>query len=109
MPIPISAVSGSDDKKFMLKVKFIVLAVCLGSAAIAGAVKKDDATISSDAMEILNNGARTVFSGHVILEKQSYRLTANRMTREQSTGLVQAEGNVIGTWVNLSGEKTEIR
>jgi LPS export ABC transporter protein LptC len=57
-------------------------------------------------MELINNGAKSVFTGHVQLIKEAYVLTADRMTRIESTGLVEAEGHIVGTWLKPTGEKT---
>ena len=64
---------------------------------------QDDATLSSDEMELINQGSKAVFTGHVLLEKPGYRLRANRMTRTEKTGLVEAEGKIHGSWDNPQG------
>lgn len=66
-----------------------------------------DATISSDEVEVVNNGVQTIFTGHVVLTRKPYMLLADRMTRLKETGVVDAEGHVTGTWLQPSGEKLE--
>jgi lipopolysaccharide transport protein LptA len=87
----------------MLKnAEIVILMIALGSfasAAMPPAPEDQEATISSDQMEILQNGQRTVFIGHVVLEKTTSKLTANRMTRF-SDGHVEADGRIVTTWVN---------
>lgn len=73
-------------------------------AAPASSGSANEATISSDQMELIHNGEQTIFTGHVILERTPYTLKADRMTRYQSTGLADAEGKVVGTWVKPKGE-----
>ena len=66
----------------------------------------NEATITSDQLELINNGALSVFTGHVQLTQVPYVLTADRMTRLEASGLVEAEGHIIGTWLKSTGEKT---
>jgi lipopolysaccharide export system protein LptA len=66
---------------------------------------KPEATITSDEMEVVNNGARTIFRGHVVLKEVPYELHADRMERTRATGVVQAWGHIVGTWVKPEGEK----
>src|SRR5436190_24189136 len=73
------------------------------------AASSPEATISSDQLELIDNGSKTVFTGHVLLEQAPYVLKADRMTRYQSNGLVEGEGHVHGTWINPAGGKTEAR
>jgi hypothetical protein len=90
---------------------FLLIGVVSGtlSAATAGPVpvSKDQATLSSDEMEIIHNGSKTIFTGHVLLEKPPYVLKAHRMTRTQDVGLVEAEGRVVGTWRDPAGGRLE--
>jgi lipopolysaccharide export system protein LptA len=58
----------------------------------------EEATITSDQLEILDNGQKTIFLGHVVLKRAPYTLHADRMVRTQPGGRVEAEGAVIGTW-----------
>jgi lipopolysaccharide export system protein LptA len=67
----------------------------------------EDATITSDQMELFDNGTKTVFTGHVVLERSPYVMTADRMTRYQATGIVEAENHVVGTWIKPTGEMTK--
>src|SRR5438552_619671 len=78
------------------------LAVCVYGAAPPSA---PEATITSDELEILNNGAKTVFTGHVILKQVPYVLLADRMVQTKATGIVEAAGHIHGTWTGPSGEK----
>src|SRR5271170_6278921 len=58
---------------------------------------EEQATITSDQMELVDNGAQSVFTGHVVLTRAPYVLTAQRMTRVQATGIVEAHGHIVGT------------
>jgi lipopolysaccharide export system protein LptA len=68
-----------------------------------------EATITSDEMELIDNGKTTVFHGHVVLDRPPYKLRANKMTRFQDSEIVDVEGNVIITGVSPEGEQTEAR
>ena len=84
----------------------LVSALCVMSAMALNkkaTAKGEDATLSSDEMELINQGDKAVFKGHVLLEKTEYQLKANQMTRTEKTGLVEAEGNIIGMWKNPAG------
>jgi lipopolysaccharide export system protein LptA len=98
----------------VIKRALIVLSVALfvtpaGFTKPTSPVQKtdNDATLSSDEMELINQGSKAVFTGHVILEKPGYELRANRMTRTEKTGLVEAEGKIHGIWNNPDGGKLE--
>jgi lipopolysaccharide transport protein LptA len=73
---------------------------------LPAAPAQSDATISSDEMELINNGERTVFSGHVVLTRTPYVLTADKMTRYKD-GIVEGEGHIVGSWSQDKGEKTQ--
>jgi lipopolysaccharide export system protein LptA len=91
------------------KIRFVMaLTACLLSsrAGFADVPAGSEATISSDEMELLNNGAMTIFSGHVVLERPPYVLKADRMTREKTSGVVQSQGHIVGTWTQENGQKT---
>ncbi len=64
-----------------------------------------DATITSDALEMIDNGAKTFFKGHVVLKQEPYRLLADRMVQTKATQVVQAFGHIRGTWTAATGEK----
>ena len=66
----------------------------------------EEATITSDQLELVDNGSKSVFTGHVTLTRSPYVLTADRMVRTKATGIVEAEGHIVGTWLKTSGEKT---
>jgi lipopolysaccharide export system protein LptA len=73
----------------------------------AEAVPASEATISSDEMELIDNGSKTVFNGHVLLSRPPYEMKADKMTRVQADGVVEAEGNIIGLWKNPAGDKVK--
>src|SRR3982750_4634162 len=91
MPSPTSAGCASATKKFMSRRVdhwlLIAAAWIVGYAAgvAAAAPRSHEATISSDEMELLNNGAKTIFTGHVILEQKPYVLKADRMAQEKGS------------------------
>ncbi len=66
------------------------------------------ATITSDELELRNNGALTIFTGHVVLTQDPYQVQADRMVRTRSTGIADAMGHVEGTWVSPKGEKVKV-
>jgi lipopolysaccharide transport protein LptA len=68
---------------------------------------RGDATITSDELELVEGGAQTVFQGRVVLTQDPYVLTANRMVRARDTGIVEAFGNIKGTWIAEKGEKMQ--
>jgi lipopolysaccharide transport protein LptA len=67
-----------------------------------------EATISSDELEMQNNGERTIFSGHVVLTQVPYQVRADQMIRTKATGIVDAAGRVVGTWVSPKGENVRV-
>ena len=92
--------------RFVAMVFGIVLAltsVVLQCDATTAPLSKDDATLTSDEMDLIDNGHQSVFIGHVLLQKTAYELKADRMTRAQATGLVEASGHIKGTWHNPAG------
>lgn len=66
-----------------------------------------EATITSDELEIRNNGEQTFFRGHVILTEEPYLLHADQMVRAKLTGIVTAHGHLDGTWLSEKGEKVK--
>src|SRR4051812_17674586 len=89
---------------------FFTIAVMEGLSARALAVPapSSEATISSDELELRNNGALSIFTGHVKLKQEPYLLQADRMERTKSTGLVTAKGHIHGTWNGEKGEKGQV-
>jgi len=79
------------------------------AAAEKSALKSADnqATLTSDEMELITKGNKAIFTGHVVLDRPPYKLRAKRMTRTEETGLVEAEGRVTGTWKGDNGAKLE--
>jgi lipopolysaccharide transport protein LptA len=69
------------------------------------ASKSTEATITSDELELQNNGAVTIFRGHVVLESEAYTLKARRMTQVKKTTVVKADGKVDAVWRGDNGEK----
>jgi len=82
-----------------------MILVFLLSVCARGAAPKSEATITSDELEIMDNGAKTFFRGHVILKQDPYLLHADQMVRTKATSIVEAEGNLDGTWISEKGEK----
>ena len=72
---------------------------CEAYAAATGA------TITSDELELQNNGDLTIFTGHVVLKQAAYQIKSDRMVRTKATGIVDSTGHVVGTWVSLKNEK----
>lgn len=91
--------------------KQLLLSIGLVSLFVAQGIASDppkpssEATITSDELELHDNGAKTVFRGHVVLTQEPYILTANRMERVRDTEVVNAFGNIKGTWISEKGEK----
>jgi len=83
----------------------VVFAVLWGGVAVARA---SEATISSDELELQNNGEVTIFRGHVVLKQDPYQVQADRMVRTKATEVVDADGHVAGTWVSAKGEKVRV-
>jgi len=77
-----------------------------GAEAPAPEAAGREATITSDQLELVQNGAESIFTGHVVLTRTPYVLNADRMARVQATGVVEAQGHIVGTWVQSTGEKT---
>jgi lipopolysaccharide transport protein LptA len=75
------------------------------TALSAAPAPNEEATITSDELQILNSGATTVFKGNVVLTQDVYVLKADRMTQSKATKIVEAHGRVHGTWLPESGEK----
>src|SRR6266700_1967397 len=67
-----------------------------------------EATITSDELELQNNGEVTIFRGHVVLEQNPYQVRADKMVRTRATSIVDADGHVIGSWVSAKGEKIRV-
>ena len=82
----------------------LVFTVLLGSYARA-AVAPAEATITSDELEMRDNGAMTFFRGHVVLKEDPYLLHADEMVRSKATGVADASGHLDGTWISDKGEK----
>ncbi|OGR89283.1 MAG: hypothetical protein A2992_02625 [Elusimicrobia bacterium RIFCSPLOWO2_01_FULL_59_12] len=72
-------------------------------------MKGDEATITSDHMELINHGEKTIFDGHVVLQRPPYELKAKRMTRAQGTGHVDVEGQIVATWVSPEGGQVRVQ
>ena len=80
----------------------------LSFPALSWSASSAPATISSDELELKNNGETTIFLGHVILKQENYEIHANRMIRTKSTGIVDAKGHVIATWISAKKEKIQV-
>ncbi len=66
------------------------------------------ATITSDELELRDNGELTIFSGHVVLKQEPYKITADRMVRPKATEIVDASGRVTGNWLSAKHEKVRV-
>jgi len=90
--------------------KLLLLLSCLSNAfwvrAAMPPTTASETTITSDELEILDNGAQTVFTGHVVLTQDPYQLFADRMTQIKATGIVEAKGHIRGTWKGDKGERS---
>src|SRR5262245_3920083 len=69
--------------------------------------EEPSATLTSDEMEIRDNGEVTSFRGHVVVKELPYELRADQMRQTKATGVVDAEGNIAGVWYAKSGEKVK--
>ena len=81
---------------------------CLAAGAVAAAPASPASTpvtLSSDSLEIQDNGARSVFAGHVVLKQADSVMYADRMTRVGEKGPVEATGRVVRGF--SKGEKGE--
>ncbi len=76
-------------------------------AATPAPAPASEATISSDELEIQDNGEQAFFRGHVILKQDPYLLHADSMKRAKKTGIVEASGHLDGTWLSGSGERVK--
>lgn len=93
-----------------MKARGLWIGMLLSAQALAGAPpppSDSEATLTSDELEIVENGAKTVFRGHVRLTHQAYRMESDVMTRSGADGPVLARGRVKGTWTSPSGERME--
>src|ERR1700722_19931320 len=84
----------------------VLLRVMLSCVSSVGYSK--EATITSDDLELQNNGEQTIFTGHVILTQDPYKIHADRMVRTKATEIIDADGHVVGTWVSPKGEKVRV-
>jgi len=88
---------------------FLIAGVMLAGSRIVWCAQpskpKGEAVITSDQLEIQDNGARTVFTGHVVLTDPPYVLRADRMVQAKKTGIIDAHGHIEGTWISETGEK----
>jgi len=92
--------------KNTLRLSFLVLT---GFLSVSHAAKpSSEATITSDELELQNNGEVTIFIGHVVLTQNPYQVRADRMVRTKATGIVDATGHVVGTWVSPKNEKVKV-
>ncbi len=88
-------------KLYALPLLCFVLAATLHAA-------DEPATITSDELELQNNGELTTFRGHVVLTQPPYEVRSDKMTRTKSDGLVKASGHVVGTWLSPKKEKVRV-
>ena len=86
---------------------FVPLAAGVRADSPTAAKSPAEATITSDELEIRNNGEATFFRGHVILKEEPYLLHSDQMVREKATGIVTANGHLDGTWLSEKGEKVK--
>ncbi len=84
---------------------FIWIPAFAGMTIPAHGAPKGEATITSDELELQNNGEITIFTGHVVLKQDDYLIQADRMVRTKATGIVDADGHVVGTWISPKKEK----
>jgi lipopolysaccharide transport protein LptA len=89
----------------MKRFSLFLSACLLASVCVA---QDPQATLTSDELELKNNGTLTIFRGNVVLTQAPYEVRAERMTRTQSTGHVQATGRVVGTWVSPKKERVRL-
>jgi len=71
------------------------------------AAEPPPATITSDELDMRDNGERTFFHGHVVLTQDPYVLHSDEMERTKTTGLVEAHGHLEGLWLSEKGEKVK--
>jgi lipopolysaccharide export system protein LptA len=83
----------------------VLPALILRAESSASSKPTSEATITSDELEMRNNGEKTYFRGHVILTEDPYLLDADEMIRTKQTGIVTAHGHLKGTWLSEKGEK----
>jgi lipopolysaccharide transport protein LptA len=67
-----------------------------------------EATITSDELELRNNGEVTIFTGHVILTQAPYQVKSDHMVRTKATGIVDANGHVVSTWISPKKETVKV-
>jgi lipopolysaccharide transport protein LptA len=85
----------------------LVLLASAGAGAVEDIQASGPVTLTSRELEIVDNGAKTIFTGSVILTQADYTLYADRMVRVGEKGPVDASGNVRGVWKKASGERLE--
>jgi lipopolysaccharide export system protein LptA len=81
-------------------------------AAVSGfseELPEDETTITSDHMELIDHGKKTVFEGNVTIQKKTYELKANRMSRLREDGMIEAEGRIRATWNSEEGQQVIVR
>src|ERR1035438_9078044 len=91
-----------------------LLLLCIGwvlwvrspaAAETAASAAPEEATITSDEFEAVDNGAQSIFTGHVVLTRSPYVLHADRMVRAKATEVVEANGHIQAVWIRPTGEK----
>src|SRR5579864_7779438 len=90
---------------FPVTVMYLIGSLAARGRAVVPPPSNAEATITSDQLELLDNGARSVFTGHVVLKQDPYLLLADRMIQTKATGIVDAYGHIQGTWITDKGEK----
>lgn len=81
--------------------KFV--AVLLAASGVA--YGSEEATVTSDQLEIHDNGQQSIFTGHVVLTQDPYVIRADRMVQRQADKLVTADGHIQARWESPKGEK----
>ncbi len=87
----------------------LLISFSVGALVLPPAPISSEATITSDQMELVDHGAKTIFDGNVLLQKELYELKADRMTRERESGLIHVKGRIVGTWKSPDRGNVQIR
>jgi|GEM_PF-2137981 lipopolysaccharide transport protein LptA len=56
------------------------------------------ATITSDELQLVDQGAESIFVGHVVIKQDYYTLWADRVRQVKDTGIANAFGHVKALW-----------
>lgn len=86
----------------------VVLTTALWRAEAVVASTVPVTTLTSNELEIQDNGAKSLFIGNVVLKREKQTLYADRMIRYGNDGPVEATGRVRGVGIGENGENIQV-